>query len=187
MDASGQHPPLPEEDPLIPQLPVGFPVCHKPCLWITPSRIGAPKREREGEASSSDEEMRDRDTKRRTSATDKGDQDLATPSDVQMTTTIELSGKYGAAPSVLSGLRYDLGSVLQNPLRPYPSPSAMYGMELDGTLVKHPVFSTNFGAGQTPNRVFSRGYHGAMALDRVLTGWPGRHGARCNWGGPRPA
>ena len=55
LDASGQPLPPPDEDPLIPQLPVGFPVCHKPRLWIPPPRIGAPKREREGEASSSDE------------------------------------------------------------------------------------------------------------------------------------
>ena len=51
LDASGHPSPLPE-DPLIPPLPDGFPVFHKPCLWIPPPRIGAPKREREGEASS---------------------------------------------------------------------------------------------------------------------------------------
>ena len=84
MDASGQPLPLPEEDPLIPRLPVGFPVCHKPYLWIPPPRIGTPKRERGGEASSSDEETKDPDTKRRASATDKDDHDMDAPSDVQV-------------------------------------------------------------------------------------------------------
>ena len=32
LDASGQPLPPPEEDPLVPLLPVGFPVRHKPCL-----------------------------------------------------------------------------------------------------------------------------------------------------------
>ena len=50
-DASGQPFPLPEEDPLIPPLPDGFPLCRKPGLWIPPPRIGTPKREREGDAS----------------------------------------------------------------------------------------------------------------------------------------
>ena len=100
--------------------------------------------------------MRDRDTKRRTSATDKGDHDVDAPSDVHVAATIELGGQYGAAPAIFSGQRYCLRSVLQNPLRDYPSPEALYGMELGGALSQHPVFATNFGAGEDHTGVFTR-------------------------------
>ena len=113
---------------MVPSIPAGYPTRHIPCLWIPSSRAGTPKRGRDGEGSSTDEEMRDQVSKRRTSAPDKEGRDMLAPSDVNVTTTIELCGKYGAAPTVFTGLLYDLGLVLQNPLRRYPSPSAMYGM-----------------------------------------------------------
>ena len=59
--------------------------------------------------------MRDHLSKRRPSASGKEDHDMLAPSDVHVATTIELSGKYGTAPATFSGLRYGLGSVLQNP------------------------------------------------------------------------
>ena len=46
VDDSGQPLPCPEEDAAIPRVPVGL-GRHKPCLWVPPPRMGAPKRERE--------------------------------------------------------------------------------------------------------------------------------------------
>ena len=97
LDASGRPLPLPEGGPLIPQLPDGVPVCHKPRVRIPPPRIGAPNRGREGEASTSDEEMKDPDSRRRTSETDKGGQDMDAPSDAPGSSAIDYGGQFGAA------------------------------------------------------------------------------------------
>ena len=144
MDASGQPFPPPEEDPLIPPLPDGFPFCRKPCLWIPPPRIGTPKREREGGGSSSEEEMKDPDAKRRTSATDKDGQDMEAPSDAPSPSARDNEGQYGTAPQTQSDMRSCLREIAKNPLRGYPSSIALYGMEPDGTLLNRPVFTTDF-------------------------------------------
>ena len=74
----------PDEDPLVPVLPLGYPIANKPCLWIPPTRVGTPKRDRDGAGSSADEEMRDPEAKWRTSATDKEDCSMLAPSDVNV-------------------------------------------------------------------------------------------------------
>ena len=96
---------------------------------------------------------------------------MMAPSDVNVTTKIDLSCKYGAALPVFTGLRYDLASVSQNPLRAYPSPMALYGMELDGTLSQHTAFSTNFAMGKDQIKgVFTRGQGGPATLALAAIG-----------------
>ena len=80
-------------------------------------RIGTPKREREGDASSSDEEMKDPDAKRRASATDKDDQDMEAPSDAPGPSATDNEGQYAAAPQTQSDMRYCLREIAKNPLR----------------------------------------------------------------------
>ena len=46
----------------------------------------------------------------------------------------------------------------------------MYGIELDGALLKRPVFSTNFGAGRSRNRVFTRGQNDPAAVALAAVG-----------------
>ena len=147
LDASGQPLPLPEEDPLIPQLPDGFPVCHKPRFWIPPPRIGAPKRERETDPSLPDDGTLDPESKRRASATDKSGHDMDAPSDVPAPPAIDMGGLYGTAPQIWSGLRYCLKEVAKNPLQDYPSSMALYGMEPDGALWTHAGFCDQFCGG----------------------------------------
>ena len=184
LDAFGQPLPLLEGGPLIPQLPDVFPLCHKPRSWIPPPRISAPKREREGAASSADDEMKDPETKRRASATDRDDHDMDAPSDVPAPSAIAHGGQYGAAPQIWSGLRFCLREVARNPLRGYPSSIALYGMEPDGTLLTHTVFPTNFVAGGDSTRVFTRGESdpatsalAAIGADRV----PAETIEMCTW------
>ena len=96
---------------MIPQIPDGFPRCHKPCLWVPPPRIGAPKREREGHVAPEDEEMDDPDPKRRTSAADKEDQDMEDPAPEHRPSTVEFGGQYGTATHPQLNVRYSLGKI----------------------------------------------------------------------------
>ena len=61
----------------------------------------------------------------------------------------------------------------------------MYGMELDGTLLKHPVFATTFGAGQSRNRVFTRGQNDPATVALAAVGAvrvPADSIEMCTWG-----
>ena len=101
MDDSGQPLPCPEEDAVIPRAPVGS-GRHKPCLRVTPPRIGAPEREREGPVTSEDEKMNDPAPKRRSSALDTAYQDLGDPAPPQRTSAVDYGGpvRNGEPPSI---------------------------------------------------------------------------------------
>ena len=118
---------------------------------------------------SGDEEMKDQESKRRTSAADKEDQDMDDPVSEHGHSTLGYGGQYGTATRPILNFRYPLGKIAKNPLRSYPSPLALYGMEPDGTLLDLPVFSTNFAAGRDSSRVFTRGDNdpATRALDAI--------------------
>ena len=101
--------------------------------------------------------MRDPDTNRRASATDKDDQDTDAPSDAPAPSAADYESQYCTAPQTQPGIRYRLREIAKNPLRDYPSSTALYGMEPDGTLLNQQVCSTNFAAGRDSARVFTRG------------------------------
>ena len=81
VDSSGQSLLPPEEDPPIPPLPASFPLGHRPWLWFATPRPDTPKREREGDTTSVDSDLKGRDAKRRLPEMSKVDTDLAAPSD----------------------------------------------------------------------------------------------------------
>ena len=96
-------------------------------MRIPPPQIGTPKRKREGDATSENEEMKDPDPKRRTSAVDREDQDMEDPpSEPGPSAT-----GYGTAPRPQSGQRYSLRDIAKNPLRDYPSAMAMEWRQME--------------------------------------------------------
>ena len=82
---------------------------------------------------------------------------MEAPSDAPGPSAADNEGQYGTAPQTQSDMRYCLREIAKNPLRDYPSSMALYGMEPDGTLLDHPVFTTNFAAERDSARVFARG------------------------------
>ena len=75
VDASRQSLLPPGEDAIAPPLPHGFPLDHRPRLWLAAIRVDTPKRDREGDDSSSDGGGTHRDPKRL--ASEPGDPPLA--------------------------------------------------------------------------------------------------------------
>ena len=127
MDDSGQPLPCPEEDAVIPRVPVGL-GRHKPCLWVPPPRSGAPKREREEHETSEDEDRNDPVPKRHPSAVGKGGQDMDDPAPARRPSAAEYGGQFGTATRPQLNFRYPLSKVAERPLRSYPSAIALYGM-----------------------------------------------------------
>ena len=75
VDASRQSLLPPGEDARVPPLPQGFPLDHRPRFWLPAIRVDTPKRDREGDDSSSDGGGTHRDPKR--IASEPGDPPLA--------------------------------------------------------------------------------------------------------------
>ena len=64
---------------------------------------------------------------------------------------------YGTAPQSQPRVHYSLGSIMQNPLRRYPSVTSLYNNVLpDSTLLELPVFWATFGVGESA-KTFTRG------------------------------
>ena len=68
LDDSGIPLRCPEEDEVVPPVPVGL-AAHRPCLWVPPPCISTPKRGRDENAASSDAGSETPVPKRRPSAT----------------------------------------------------------------------------------------------------------------------
>ena len=137
LDVSGRPLRRPEEDEVVPPVPAGL-AEHRPCLWVALRCISTPKRERDANEDPSDEEMDVPEPKRRPS-------------------TMEYGGPYGTAVIPPRSCRCSLDRIARNPLRGYPTATALYGLEPGPTLLQHPVFVTNHTAGRDPSRPFSRG------------------------------
>ena len=75
-------------------------------MRIPPPRIGAPKREREGDVTSEDEEMKGPEPKRRTSAVEKEDQDMDDPASAPAPPATDCEGQYGTATRLQPEFRY---------------------------------------------------------------------------------
>ena len=75
---------------------------------------------------------------------------------IVLSTAQPIASPYGTAP-VHERVHYSLSSIMQNPLRHYPSPVSLYGGALpDGTLLDLPVFGAVFPPGELA-KSFTRG------------------------------
>ena len=185
VDASRQSLLPPGEDARVPPLPHSFPSDHRPRLWLPEIRVDTPKREREGEDSSSDGGDTHRDPKR--IASEPRDPPLASdhpsrlsdapkpispplPAPVnyeapQMAPLIDTQARMSPAPDTSQALpiaspygtapiqprvHYSLSSIMQNPLRHYPSSVSLYKNILpDSTILDLPVFRETFHSSAT--------------------------------------
>ena len=184
VDSSKQSLLPPDADVVAPPLPPSFPWDRRPRFYLAPHRVDAPKRDRTDGDSSSESDGGHRDPKRRASG--KGDTAPApqaqseigplprrppptrSSSDVSghdgnresqalvLRTAQPIASTYGAAP-LYTHVHYCLSSIMQTPLRHYPSAVSLYGGALpDGTLLDLPVFWAPFPPGDL-SKTFTRG------------------------------
>ena len=100
-------------------------------------------------------DMSRRPSKRRASAKSTSDTGRDAPSDHSMQDVVTsvllqpqlptLVTTYGTSNRTQPKLHYSLSEIMKNPLRHYPSPMALYGMEPDGALLTHPVLQLILG------------------------------------------
>ena len=127
-------------------------------MWHETPRVDTPKCGRADGETSTDTDLQGRPPKRRASVKSDSDTDLDAPSDpprpaVSVTATQEIAPfpapqiatPYGAAPQTQPQVHYSLSEIVKNPLRRYPSSKSLYGLDPDGSLLRHPVFAVNFG------------------------------------------
>ena len=168
VDASGQSLLPPEEDPLIPPIPVTFPGDHRPRSWQETPRVGTPKRERADDETSSDSVLQVRPPKRRASGMSTSDTELEAPSDtprpvVSMTATQSIAPfpappivtPYGAAPQTQPQVRYSLSEIAKIPFGVIHRPSPF--MDLTRMAHSYPARFLRFISGECVIRKLLRG------------------------------
>ena len=197
-DTSGQVLLPPEEDPIIPKIPPTFLWGHRPHLWREIPRVDTPKRVRtDADPSEGDAEIPSRPPKRRVSAKSTSNTGLDAPSDLSLPDVVAPAQTqpplqlipasqvtpYGTSSRTTPMLRYSLSEIMNNPLRRYPTPMALYGTETDGALLAHPVFSINFGGVKDKDTFKRGGSDPAMCVQRAINAErvPGASVEFCSW------
>ena len=183
-DSSKQSLLPPLADAIVPPIPPSFPLDFRPRFWLAPQRVDTPKRVRTEADSWSESDDARRDTKRRVSENggtipeEPAPGETATRLRWSPTTPpleVELENKgnrvsLAIVPSVvppiaaslgtshpISRVHYSLSSIMQNPLRHYPSAESLYSNVLpDDTLLDLPVFSAAFPP-EALSKSFTRG------------------------------
>ena len=172
LDSSKQSLLPPLADVIVPPIPPSFPMDFRPRFWLASQRVDTPKRVRKAGDSVSGSDDARRDSKRRASdnggAIPEGQAQLSAGTWFRRSPPTSLSveaperkekcaslaivscgvppiaSPYGTAPQVLR-VHYSLSSIMQNPMRHYPSAESLYKNVLpDSTLLDLPVFSSTF-------------------------------------------
>ena len=183
-DSSKQSLLPPLADAIVPTVPPSFPLDYRPRFWLAPQRVDTPKRVRTEDDLWSDSEDVRRDTKRRASENEgtllevpapvetvprirrspptppseeelehKGNRE---PLAIVPSVVLPIAAPYGTSHPI-SRVHYSLSSIMQNPLRHYPSAESLYGNVLpDDTLLDLPVFSAAFPP-EALSKSFTRG------------------------------
>ena len=171
-DSSKQSLLPPLADAIVPPIPPSFPLDYRPRFWLAPHRVDTPKRVRTEEDSGSESEDARRDAKRRASENGGTLQEAPAPVETVLrirrspptppseeefeykgnrealaivpSVVLPIAAPYGTSHPI-SRVHYSLSSIMQNPLRHYPSAESLYCNVLpDNTLLDHPVFSAVF-------------------------------------------
>ena len=76
----------------------------------------------------------------------------------------DISWQFGGSAVQADVPRYSPDDALRNPLRGYPEPTVLYGMDIDPALLQDPVFSKRRDLIRNPEGAFLRGHDDPATL-----------------------